>query len=259
MVSGTTHRQPSMDWSLSHAESRDSPAQSRYKRRTDVPVGDAHPSRRGSALRDRPPYLCRGLDQCAHHRLRLLLVPSAGCGRLGARRSRSVRLLTRNGEFVDTQTGDRRCTCRCSTSPSPTGSANRRASASTRRRAGSRSRSSTPATSTPATTSSSRASSSETSARRTCSSSSPLSSSGSSGSTARDAAALLHRVRRPLRLPRRLPQGPLHLHPGRRGRPQLPVRRVQGLLPPRRPAAALHGRAAASGTCTRRRDGALRA
>ena len=51
------------------------------------------------------------------------------------------------------------------------------------RRAGSRSRSSTPATSTRATTSSSRATSSGTSASSTCSSSSPRSSSASSGST----------------------------------------------------------------------------
>ena len=62
---------------------------------------------------------------------------------------------------------------------------------------------------------------------------------------ARHAAAVLPRLRRALRLPRRLPQGPLHLDPGRRARPQLPLRRLQGLLPPRRPADAVHGRAAA--------------
>jgi hypothetical protein len=41
----------------------------------------------------------------------------------------------------------------------------------------------------------------------------------------------------------RLPQGPLHPHPGRRVRPQLPVRRLQGVLPPRRPPHAAHVRA----------------
>ena len=56
---------------------------------------------------------------------------------------------------------------------------------------------------------------------------------------------LLPRVRRALRLPRRLPQGPLHRDPRRRARPQLPLRRLQGLLPPRRRAPAAHVRAAA--------------
>ena len=76
----------------------------------------------------------------------------------------------------------------------------------------------------------------------TCSSSSPRSSSGSSGSpSATRCPQLLPRVRRALRLPRRLPEGPLHLHTGRRARAQLPVRRLQGVLPPRRPADAAHG------------------
>ena len=51
-------------------------------------------------------------------------------------------------------------------------------------------------------------------------------------------AALLPRVRRPLRLPRRLPEGSLHRDARRRARAQLPVRRVQGVLRPRRPADA---------------------
>ena len=55
---------------------------------------------------------------------------------------------------------------------------------------------------------------------------------------ARRAAAVLPRLRRPLRLPRRLPQGPLHRDARRRARPELPLRRLQGLLPPRRRADA---------------------
>ena len=51
---------------------------------------------------------------------------------------------------------------------------------------------------------------------------------------ARHAAAVLPRVRRALRVSRRLPEGPLH-HDARRGpRAQLPLPRVQGVLPPRR-------------------------
>jgi serine-type anaerobic sulfatase-maturating enzyme len=49
---------------------------------------------------------------------------------------------------------------------------------------------------------------------------------------ARDTAALLPRVRRPLRLSRRLPQGPVHPHSRRRGGPQLPLPQLQGVLPP---------------------------
>ncbi len=63
--------------------------------------------------------------------------------------------------------------------------------------------------------------------------------------------SLLPRVRRPLRLPRGLPEGPLHLHARRRARPQLPLCRLQGVLPSRRPSDAVHGRAAG----TRRRAG----
>ena len=57
---------------------------------------------------------------------------------------------------------------------------------------------------------------------------------------ARPAAALLPRVRRALRLPRRLPQGPLHHDPRRRAWAELPLRRLQGLLPSRRPGDAAH-------------------
>ena len=75
-------------------------------------------------------------------------------------------------------------------------------------------------------------------ARRRCSSSSPRSSRSSSGSTSATRCRLLPGVRRALRLPRRLPQGPLHLDARRRAGPQLPLRRLQGLLPPRRRADA---------------------
>ncbi len=47
-------------------------------------------------------------------------------------------------------------------------------------------------------------------------------------------AAVLPRVRRSLRLSRRLPQGPLHPDARRRAGPQLPLRGLQGVLPPRR-------------------------
>ena len=71
---------------------------------------------------------------------------------------------------------------------------------------------------------------------------------------ARDAAAVLRRVRRALRLPRRLPEGPVHRDTRRRARAELPVRRLQGLLPPRRPAHAVHGRAAAPAAARRPRS-----
>ena len=64
---------------------------------------------------------------------------------------------------------------------------------------------------------------------------------------ARRPAAVLPRVRRALRLPRRLPQGPLHDDAGRRAGAQLPLPRLQDLLPPRRRAAAAHVRTAAPG------------
>ena len=64
---------------------------------------------------------------------------------------------------------------------------------------------------------------------------------------ARHPARVLPLVRRALRLQRRLPQGPVHPHPRRRARAALPVRRLQGLLPPRRRADAGDGRAAAPG------------
>ena len=126
------------------------------------------------------------------------------------------------------------------------------------RRAGSRSRSSTPATSTPATTSSSR---SYLLGNIQMTSMLELVSSPQAAAVrarqARHPAALLPRVRRPLRLPRRLPQGPLHLHPRRRARAQLPLPRLQALLPPRRPADADHGRAAETWPRPRRDHGAL--
>ena len=75
---------------------------------------------------------------------------------------------------------------------------------------------------------------------------------------ARHPARLLPRLRRPLRLPRRLPQGPLHPDAGRRARPQLPVRRLQGLLPPRRPADADDVRPPAPGPCAVRAGGLVR-
>ena len=75
---------------------------------------------------------------------------------------------------------------------------------------------------------------------------------------ARHAAALLPRVRRALRLPRRLPEGPLHHDARRRAGAQLPLRRLQALLPPRRPADADHGRAAAAGARAVRDHAALR-
>ena len=66
---------------------------------------------------------------------------------------------------------------------------------------------------------------------------------------ARHPAPVLPRVRRALRLPRRLPQGPLHLDARGRAGAQLPLRGLQALLPPRRRADARHGRAAAPGRC----------
>ena len=50
----------------------------------------------------------------------------------------------------------------------------------------------------------------------------------------RHAAALLPGMRRPLRLPRRLPQGPIRPHVRRRARPQLPLPELQALLRSRR-------------------------
>ena len=49
-------------------------------------------------------------------------------------------------------------------------------------------------------------------------------------------------LRGPLRLPRRVPPQPLHHDTRRRGRAQLPVRRLQGLLHPHRPPDAAHVR-----------------
>ena len=57
-----------------------------------------------------------------------------------------------------------------------------------------------------------------------------------------DLPALLPHLHGPVRLPRRLPQGPVHHHPRRRARPALPVPQLQGVLRPRRPPHAVHGR-----------------
>ena len=62
-----------------------------------------------------------------------------------------------------------------------------------------------------------------------------------------DAPAVLPRLRRALRLPRRLPEGPLHRDACRRAGPELPLRRLQGVLPPRRRADADDGGAAGRG------------
>ena len=64
---------------------------------------------------------------------------------------------------------------------------------------------------------------------------------------ARDPAAVLPRLRRPLRLPRRVPEGQVHRHARRRAGPQLPLCRLQGLLPPPRPAHEGHVHAARPG------------
>ena len=62
---------------------------------------------------------------------------------------------------------------------------------------------------------------------------------------ARHAAAAVPRLRRALRLPRRLPEGPLHRDGRRRAGAELPLRRLPRVLPPRRPADAAHVRPAA--------------
>ena len=59
------------------------------------------------------------------------------------------------------------------------------------------------------------------------------------------AAEVLPRVRRALRLPRGVPEEPLRHHAGRRAGPELPVRRLQGLFPPRRPTHEDHDRSRA--------------
>ncbi len=71
---------------------------------------------------------------------------------------------------------------------------------------------------------------------------------------ARHTAAVLPRLRRSLRLPRRLPQGPVHRDAGRRAGTQFPLPRLQGLLPPRRPADADHGHASRPGPRARPRS-----
>ena len=81
-----------------------------------------------------------------------------------------------------------------------------------RRPAASRSRSSTTATSTRATTSSSRGTARQHRSS-TCSSWSRSPQQRRSASTSATPAALLPRLRRALRLPRRLPEGPLHRRP----------------------------------------------
>ena len=59
--------------------------------------------------------------------------------------------------------------------------------------------------------------------------------------------AVLPRVRRALRLPRRLHQGPHRAYAGRRAGAQLPLPRLQGVLPPHRRAHEAHVRAAPRG------------
>ncbi len=75
---------------------------------------------------------------------------------------------------------------------------------------------------------------------------------------ARRAAAVLPRLRRAVRLPRGLSEGPLHPDAGRRARAQLPVRGLQGVLPPRGRADARDERAAAPGARAVGPDGRLR-
>ena len=69
---------------------------------------------------------------------------------------------------------------------------------------------------------------------------------------------VLPRLRRPVRLQRRLPQGPVRHLPLRRAGPALPVPRLPGLLPPRHRAHAGHVRAAARRPGPRRADDRLR-
>ena len=57
--------------------------------------------------------------------------------------------------------------------------------------------------------------------------------------------AVLPGLRRAVRVQRRLPEGPVRHHPGRGAGAAPPVRRVQGLLRPRRRPDAAHGRPAA--------------
>ena len=60
----------------------------------------------------------------------------------------------------------------------------------------------------------------------------------------RCAAPILPGVRRALRLPRRVPQESFHRHARRRAGSQLPLRRLQAILPPHRFPYETHGRAA---------------
>ena len=75
---------------------------------------------------------------------------------------------------------------------------------------------------------------------------------------ARHPAAVLPVLRRALRLPRRVPQGPPHHDARRRAGAELALRRVPGLLPPRRRADARHGRPPRGGQGRRRRHGLVR-
>ena len=117
-------------------------------------------------------------------------------------------------------------------------------------------RSSTTATSTRAITSSSRSTCSATSSRCTCCSWSPRSSSAQFGLAKRDTLPeVLPRVRGAVRLPRRVPEEPLPHDAGRRARPELPVRRLQGVLHAHRSADADDGRPAPPRPLRRRGDG----
>ena len=72
---------------------------------------------------------------------------------------------------------------------------------------------------------------------------------------ARHAAEVLPRLLGALRLPRRVPEEPLHRHAGRRAGAELPVRRLQGILHAHRSPDAADGRSAAAGPIRGRSDG----
>ena len=140
-----------------------------------------------------------------------------------------------------------RCSCSSSTACSrPTCAATRRC-ACCARRAARASRSSTTATCTRATTSWTRRTCSATSWRRRSASSCAVgAAAGVRRGEARHAAALLPRVRVPLRVQRRVPEEPHPAHARRRAGPQLAVRGAQALLRAHRPAHEDDGRAAPS-------------
>ena len=147
-----------------------------------------------------------------------------------------------------------RCSCRCSTPRSPPGWVRQPSMCIFSETCGDASRSSTTAISTRATTSSNRSICSATSkdahgAAGRVDPAAPVRS-----RQARHVAPLLPRVLGALRLPRRVPEEPVHQHARRRTRAELPVRRLQSVLQPHRSADADHGRicCARAGTPTRR-------